>query len=256
MFGLPAPALLVSVRSTEEARAAVLGGASVIDVKEPARGPLGCADPGTWLAVRAEVPREIPVTVALGELSDWLGQDPPPASAFEGIAARKVGLAGMSGREWPRLWEEVRRAFGPGPPWVAVAYLDHDRAGSPPPAQIRDLASTLPGCVGLLLDTWEKAAPAARLGLPPGWFSPIRDSGRFVALAGGIRPEQVPALAAIGPDVVAVRGAACAGGDRLGSVSPDRVQELADAVASIAPGASRPSRSPEAVACSGPSAIG
>ena len=36
---------LVSVRSPEEALAALEGGADLIDVKEPSRGPLGAADP-------------------------------------------------------------------------------------------------------------------------------------------------------------------------------------------------------------------
>ena len=37
------PQLLVSVRSAEEARAALEGGAALIDVKEPSRGSLGSA---------------------------------------------------------------------------------------------------------------------------------------------------------------------------------------------------------------------
>ena len=37
------PKLLVSVRSADEARAALAGGADLIDVKEPAHGPLGAA---------------------------------------------------------------------------------------------------------------------------------------------------------------------------------------------------------------------
>ncbi|GIS63269.1 MAG: hypothetical protein CM1200mP2_54940 [Planctomycetaceae bacterium] len=37
--------LLVSVRSGQEARAAIEGGCAVLDVKEPAHGPLGMAGP-------------------------------------------------------------------------------------------------------------------------------------------------------------------------------------------------------------------
>ena len=37
----PAPGLLVSVRSAAEAATALAGGADLIDVKEPSRGPLG-----------------------------------------------------------------------------------------------------------------------------------------------------------------------------------------------------------------------
>ena len=38
------PKLLVSVRTIEEARAALAGGADIIDIKEPTRGSLGRAD--------------------------------------------------------------------------------------------------------------------------------------------------------------------------------------------------------------------
>ena len=38
--------LLVSVRSEEEARAALAGGADIIDAKEPSRGALGAVEIG------------------------------------------------------------------------------------------------------------------------------------------------------------------------------------------------------------------
>ncbi|MEX0885938.1 MAG: (5-formylfuran-3-yl)methyl phosphate synthase, partial [Phycisphaeraceae bacterium] len=41
------PGLLVSVRNVAEARAAMAGGADVIDIKEPAAGALGAASPTT-----------------------------------------------------------------------------------------------------------------------------------------------------------------------------------------------------------------
>src|SRR4051795_6593943 len=90
--------LLVSVRSVDEARAALAGGAAVIDVKEPDRGPLGCADFEVCRAVRRVVPPEVPVSVALGELREWMGTGrtapPPSPDPFAGIAYRKLGLAG------------------------------------------------------------------------------------------------------------------------------------------------------------------
>ena len=43
--------LLVSVRSVEEAEAALAGGADLIDVKEPTRGSLGRADDAVIAAI-------------------------------------------------------------------------------------------------------------------------------------------------------------------------------------------------------------
>ncbi len=44
--------LLVSVRSADEALSALKGGAAVIDVKDPDRGPLGLASPEVWDEVK------------------------------------------------------------------------------------------------------------------------------------------------------------------------------------------------------------
>src|SRR5437764_14584053 len=103
--------LLVSVRSADEARAAVLGGASVVDVKEPDRGPLGRSAVETWRAVREAVPASIPMSVALGELRDWGGREEPGASAWDGIAYRKLGGAGAVPR-WESEWAAL---LGAGP---------------------------------------------------------------------------------------------------------------------------------------------
>ena len=222
------PGLLVSVRSAAEARAAVLGGATVVDVKEPARGPLGCADPLIWRAVRAAVPATIPVSVALGELRDWIDRPPPSAEDLAGIAFRKVGPAGLDDRDWQGAWDRLRDRAGPGPAWVAVAYLDWSRAAAPPPEFIRDSALSASDCAGLLLDTWDKRRPNP---LPDAdvldaLIAPIRRSGRFVALAGGLDQEAIVRLAPVCPDLFAVRGAACSGGDRQGSVNRGRVRDL------------------------------
>src|SRR5690349_12551439 len=112
--------LLVSVRSAVEALAAYAGGAAVIDMKEPARGPLGQADPAVWQAVRAAVPRAITLSVALGELVEWRGRDPIDPAWFDGISYRKLGLAGAD-RRWADEWASLRAACGGGPGWIAVA---------------------------------------------------------------------------------------------------------------------------------------
>ena len=67
--------LLVSVRSAAEAEAALTGGASVIDVKEPTRGALGRADDGAIADVVAAVAGRAPVSAALGELRDRPGEN-------------------------------------------------------------------------------------------------------------------------------------------------------------------------------------
>lgn len=221
--------LLVSVRSAEEARAAVQGGAAVIDVKEPRRGPLGRASAEIIRGVRQAVPSHVPVSVALGELRDW-ESDPTP---FEGVAYQKLGLAG-AGPGWERAWEDLRRSESPGPRWVAVAYADWEIACSPDPDLVLAAALAAPDVIGILVDTWDKSRPSP-LDISPGWIEWVaraRAGGRFVALAGGLDRTAIARLAPLRPDLFAVRGAACQAGDRLGRVDPRRVAELVREVAS------------------------
>jgi uncharacterized protein (UPF0264 family) len=230
--------LLVSVRSADEARAALAGGATVIDVKEPGRGPLGRADVAIWDAVRRAVPPEIPVSVALGDLWEWRDVGAPRAGSFAGISYRKLGLAG-AGPDWADEWGQLRRDWGPGPSWVAVVYADWVAAGAPSPADVLRVALAT-GCAGLLVDTWDKSRPSP---LDLSWLALIRRAqaaGRFVALAGGLDAEAMARLAPLRPDLFAVRGAACGRGDRRGSIDPVRVARLALAARSGLP---RPGRS-------------
>ena len=61
--------LLVSVRSADEVAAALEGGADIIDVKEPAKGPLGMAEAEVVAAVVDRVKGKVPVSAAMGEWS-------------------------------------------------------------------------------------------------------------------------------------------------------------------------------------------
>jgi uncharacterized protein (UPF0264 family) len=226
--------LLVSVRSASEARIAVAGGASLIDVKEPDRGPLGCADVRAWRAVRAAVPDDVPVSVALGEMAEWAeetGRRPPPPGALAGIAYRKLGLAGATGTgNWHDAWSQLRRRWGPGPPWIAVVYADWDRARAPHPDVISEVALAAGDCAGILVDTWDKsrASPVDLSAVWRRWFSRVRQ-GRplLVTLAGGLDRAAIERLAPLGPDYFAVRGAVCRGGDRRAAIDGARVAELA-----------------------------
>src|SRR5262245_26134710 len=68
------PQLLVSVRDVAEARAALTGGADIIDIKEPRRGPLGMAKPAVMAEIVAGVGGRAPVSAALGELHEWTSE--------------------------------------------------------------------------------------------------------------------------------------------------------------------------------------
>ncbi len=111
--------LLVSVRSVAEARAALAGGATLIDVKEPARGSLGRADAGAIEQILAAVGGRAPVSAALGEWADDPGTIPDI-----GLTYVKWGLASCRRRpEWRREMTRIL-ARQHRPQLVLAAYAD------------------------------------------------------------------------------------------------------------------------------------
>lgn len=129
--------LLVSVRSAAEARAALDGGAALVDVKEPSRGSLGRAEATVWAEVAAACGSNVAVSFALGEVDEHADGDPvpavPPGAALVKLGLRSQGLAGRA--DWEDRWAAARerfdRAAGRPLPWVAVAYADARSASAP-----------------------------------------------------------------------------------------------------------------------------
>ncbi|MGL4463712.1 MAG: (5-formylfuran-3-yl)methyl phosphate synthase [Planctomycetia bacterium] len=244
--------LLVSVRSAEEAEAALVGGADVVDVKEPDRGPLGAADDAVIAAVvevvaafnadrRRDDPRKPPVwaTAALGELGDWTAGGRDPATLPDGLAMVKVGMAGCSDptnrASSPLrnffLYHEFLRRLPLGLPLTPVAYADYERAAAPTLSAVAMLALTLPQkSPFLLIDTYVKDGLGLWEWLTPAEIGALVDRLAVrrigVALAGSLREADFPAALTCRPSVVAVRGAACAEGDRTGRVTAERVAAL------------------------------
>lgn len=243
------PRLLVSVRDAADARAALQGGADIIDVKEPSRGPLGMAE----AHVIAEVVRTVTalnpaasLSAALGETQDWIGCPDVPVVLPE-LDYVKLGLSGLAGdSDWERVWTSVRARFEQqaGRPlnWIAVAYADHGRAGSPPVREvIRGAART--GCRGVLIDTWCKDRPGltacAACAEIRNWVQDAHGCGLLIALAGRLRGEDLSVLSLQCADILGVRSAACVAGDRRSPISPGRVAELRRALSGGARNESR-----------------
>jgi len=225
------PQLLVSVRDAAEARIALCAGAGLIDVKEPARGPLGAADRPVVEAVVREVGGAVPVSVALGELVQWPCQNAWPLA--EGVHFCKLGLSGCARRpDWTAKWRRFSEALPPRVAPVAVVYADWTRCAAPDPQEVLLEAGRL-GCRAVLVDTFDKSAGS----LFDWWHEAalarfvrrVRDSGLIVVLAGSLTVSTIPRAAALGPDFVAVRGAACRHG-REGAIEAELVSQLAELV--------------------------
>ena len=225
--------LLVSAATPDDARAALEGGADMIDAKDPSAGALGAVSLEVLLGIHASCGGARPVTAALGDAEDEARTE-HAAERFAAAGTRfvKVGLAGTTsrGRASAFLAAAVRGATarGPGCGVVAVAYADADRAESLAPAALPALARAA-GAVGVLLDTSDKQGPGL-LGLwspdrLAAWVTRAREAGLLVALAGKLEAGDLACVRETGADIVGVRGAACDGG-RAGRVSAVKVREL------------------------------
>jgi uncharacterized protein (UPF0264 family) len=235
------PGLLISVRSAVEVEPALAGGATLIDVKEPARGPLGGADEQTVRAVLQAVRGRVPVSQARGEYSKdpFFQETGGSLTLVPGCRFVKWGPAGMGSLDALRsAYERACAAVEPGDPScqvVLVGYADASAAQAPRLEEVCALACQKPGCV-LLIDTFRKQAsgparpnlldaiPRQRLGV---LLRLCRASGVRVALGGSLQKPQIEQLLPLQPDWFAVRGAACPDADRSRGVQEDLVRALA-----------------------------
>ncbi len=226
--------LLVSVRSAEEATAAVKAGADLIDVKEPARGPLGMAEAEVVGRVLAAVGSKVPVSAALGEWSSnatneavWHLELP--------LTYVKWGMAGYAPHPgWGEDILDTRRQVPARIQVVAVAYADHVKAKSIPAAEIAKFAKRY-RYTAFLLDTFGKdgkslldhmtAAEVVEI------VQSLKKGGVKVAVGGSLKLEQLKQILPAEPDWLAVRGAVCVGGNRDGDLDPVRVKKWKEAVA-------------------------
>jgi (5-formylfuran-3-yl)methyl phosphate synthase len=226
--------LLVSVRSPDEVAPALAGGAQIIDAKEPSQGSLGPVDPWTLRAILECVPADIPVSVALGDFCRvpelLVAVEPLNVSDRGAPMYLKLGFAGLrSGLEIARLIETAVLATAEmAAPWqiVAVTYADSERAGTIAPMMMPALAKAA-GAAAVLVDTWRKDGRSLLHWLATdtlvSWVDRARELGLLTALAGSLRPNDLPLVCQVNPDIIGTRGAVCAGG-RSGSVSEELVE--------------------------------
>lgn len=238
--------LLVSVSGPAEARAALLGGADVIDAKEPRRAPLGSVSTVALAAIRRVVGSRRPVTAALGDATSAKAvAEGARRVARHHVAFVKVGFAGTASEARARVLAAAAVQDGTG--LVVVAYADWERAASLAPERLIAVAADV-GAAGVLIDTACKEAPLFSLHsreVVSTWVARGHAASLFAALAGGLTAADVPTVREIGADVMGTRGAACLGG-RLGRVSRERVAMLV-ALTRAPPGAPRPAGVPALV---------
>ncbi len=216
--------MLASVVDELEARLVASLGADIIDAKNPSAGALGALPVETVAAIRAAVPRRIPVSATIGDPVDDV---PATIASVRGMAAAgadfvKVGLSNAtSGAAIAEALGglDVGRARLVGV-LLAEEGVDLDIVA----------AAGAAGFAGLMLDTGHKR----RGGLPDILSaSALRDfvaathaAGMFAGLAGSLRAEHVAQLLSLQPDVLGFRGGLCRQGERTAEIDAEAVRAI------------------------------
>ncbi len=236
--------LLVSPFDEKEALEAILGGADIIDVKNPKEGSLGANFPWVIKRVREITPKNIEVSCTIGDSPNLPGTMALAAygAATTGADYVKVGLYGLkTANEAAYLMQNVVRAvkdYDPTIKVVATGYADAQRIGSVDPLQMPEIAREAKADIAML-DTAIKDGESLFAFLSPDQLRSFvyraHGYGLKVALAGALKKEDLSTICTIGADIVGLRGAVCTQGDRVhGRITRENVQNLVEIVKSAA----------------------
>ena len=225
--------LMVSVQNVEEALEAEQGGADVVDVKNLQEAMVGSGHPSTVRQVRGIIPVEKHVSVTLGVVPNQAGTVAMAvyAAAMMDATSVKVGFRVAEYDTAVEVLRESRRALdGFNTKLVGSLFADNELyEGGLDPHLMVQLAKDSE-CDGFLIDTLTKDGRNLFDFMPEPVLHDIvlqgKQLGMSTALSGHLKITDLDELARINPDIVGVRGAVCASGDRGRAVAWESVAEF------------------------------
>jgi (5-formylfuran-3-yl)methyl phosphate synthase len=219
--------LLVSVRNLMELEVVAASGVDVIDLKEPALGPLGqVSQVVSSQAIRMVAGRAM-TSLAMGELVDL---PVSPVEVSSGFHFAKIGLSGIRiAGELRDRWIAWKGTLDPRCSPVVVAYADHENSSSLPVQELAGFAVDV-SAKWFLVDTWSKNGRGlldwVEAGELKSVVAQLADSGISTVLAGSLDEEILPRLRDIPATMLGVRGAVCCDGNRAGSINAKRLAQV------------------------------
>lgn len=217
-----------------EARAALAGGADILDVKNPKEGSLGANFPWAIRAVVDLAKGQVPVSATIGDLDYKPGTGSLAAlgAAVSGADYIKAGLLGVRTQEQAvEMLEGITKSvkdYDPDKKVVAAGYSDYVRANSVSP-MLLPIAAAKAGADLVMVDTAIKDGRSTFEFMSETELRNFIDLGHAegleVALAGTIGFQHLELLKRLNPDIIGVRGIVC-GGDRRSAVKAELVEKL------------------------------
>jgi uncharacterized protein (UPF0264 family) len=225
--------LLVSPINVKEAKVCKLGGADIIDVKNPKEGSLGANFPWMINAVKKSA-GTTPVSATIGDFNYKPGTASLAAlgAAVAGADYIKVGLYDIQTKEQAldMLVNIVRsvKEYDTNKKVVAAGYSDYRRINSISPFELPSIGKKA-GVDVVMMDTGIKDGRSTFEFLTENelteFVARARSLGLMTALAGTIKFDDIPSLKRISPDIIGVRGCVC-GGDRNSTIKKELVEKL------------------------------
>lgn len=227
--------LLISITSEDEVVEAVLGGADIIDVKNPVEGSLGAPFPRTIRSIARVAPKEFEVSAAIGDAPDLPGTVSLAAlgAAVCEVDYVKLGMFGPKNFDSALLLaKEACRAAKEGVSNIKVViagYADHERVGCLDPVLIPEIVRRAEADVAMV-DTKVKDGRKVFSFLTDQQLRSLIDgahgNGSVAAIAGSLGKEDVERVYGLGADIVGFRGAVCVGDRVKGRVEKEKVLEI------------------------------
>ncbi|MEE9594361.1 MAG: (5-formylfuran-3-yl)methyl phosphate synthase [Candidatus Hydrothermarchaeales archaeon] len=225
--------LLVSPLDPEEAKAAVEGGADIVDVKNPKEGSLGANFPWVIAEIKSNLPRGVELSATIGDLDFKPGT---ASLAAYGLARLdvdyvKAGFYGIRNEEQAlEMGKALKRAISGGSRLIIAGYADHTDIGSIDPLTLPEIARRV-DAYGVMIDTARKNGVSLfqhmKINAVENFVKESKDAGIMCALAGSLDFDDLATLKEIQPDVVGIRGLACTNGDRnKGRISAELVERI------------------------------
>lgn len=215
--------LLASVTGVSEAEIALVGGADIIDLKNPADGALGAVAEDEIRQVVTHVAGRCPVSAVCGNLP----MDPA-------IVTGKVEAILATGIDY------IKIGFLPDPAAVACARALAQFAGRVKLVAVLfadrqpdfDLLPVFAesGFYGAMVDTADKEKGRLLDHLPPErvptFVSRARSHSLAVGLSGSLEAPDIPRLLPFRPDFLGFRGALCGGSQRTAGIDIEAVKRI------------------------------
>jgi uncharacterized protein (UPF0264 family) len=224
--------LMVSVQNVAEAIEALDGGADIVDVKNLQEALVGSAKPSVVKQVREAVPPGHHASVTLGVVPNQVGTVAMAVYTAGVLNATSVKVGFMK-TDYDLAVEILlasREALdGFDTKLIGSLFADNPEFGGLDPHDMVRLARE-GKCDGFLVDTLSKDGRNLFDFMPEAELRDMvfqgKELGMSTALSGHLRIDNLDELARINPDIVGVRGAVCARGERTNGVHSEAVAEF------------------------------